>query len=148
VLTISLTNIADPEKNLVQSSKVAITETKFTSEKEVEISNSETPYLWPTQKAVYIEGNQELFNTIGKKAKYPTELIKDKVQGVVVVQIIVEKDGSITNPQVITPVHPKLDEAALKAVSELKCFIPAKQNDETVRSYFNIPIPFLFEVKK
>jgi TonB family protein len=147
-LTITLTNVADPEKNLVQSSKIAITDTKFTSEDEVEIANAETPYYWPSEKAVYIDGNQELFNTLAKKIKYPNELYKDKVQGIVVVQIIVEKDGSITNPKVVAPVHQKLDAEALRVMTELKCFKPAKQDGEVVRSYLDIPVPFLLDVKK
>jgi TonB family protein len=146
-LTITLTNVAEPEKNLVQSSKVAVTETNFTAENEVEIADAETPYYWPAEKAVYIDGNQELINVIAKKTKYPTALMKDKVQGIVVLQVVVEKDGSITNPKVIAPVHQKLDEEALRVVTELKCFKPAKQNDEPVRSYVNIPVPFILEIK-
>jgi len=146
-LTIKLTNIADPQKNLVQSSTVTIPESNFTTEKKVEIKDANTPYYWPTEKAVYIDGNNELFQFIGKKVQYPNELRKDKVQGIVVVQIIVEKDGSISNPQVVAKVHPKLDEEALKAISQLKCFIPAKQNGQVVRSFFTIPIPFLLDTK-
>jgi TonB family protein len=147
-LTITLTNTAEPEKNLVQTSKVAITETNFTTEDEVEIDNADKPYYWPQEKAIYIDGNQELFNIISKSIKYPNELFKDKVQGIVVVQIIVEKDGSITNPKVIAPVHNKLDAEALRVITELKCFKPAKQDGEAVRSYLDIPVPFILEVKK
>jgi len=146
-LTVKMTNVADPKKNLVQSSKVTVTDSKATAENEVEIKDAETPYIWPSERAVYIDGNNELFQSIGKKVQYPNELRKNKVQGIVVVQIIVEKDGRITNPKVVTPVHPKLDNEALKAISTLKCFIPAKHNGEVVRSYFNIPVPFLLDVK-
>jgi len=146
-LTVKLTNVADPKKNLVQSSKVTITDSKATAENEVEIKDAETPYIWPSERAVYIDGNNELFQSIGNKVQYPKELLKDKAQGIVVIQIIVEKDGTISNPKVVTSVHPKLDEEAMKAISILKCFIPAKHNGEVVRSYFNIPVPFLLEVK-
>jgi TonB family protein len=145
-LTVKLTNVDDPKKNLVQSSTVTITESNFTKEQEVEIKDANTPYYWPSEKAVYIDGNNELYIAAGK-VNYPAELRKDKVQGIVVVQIIVEKDGSITNPQVIAPVHAKLDDEALKAVGKLKCFVPAKHNGEVVRSYFTIPVPFLLPEK-
>jgi TonB family protein len=146
-VTVSYTSEADPKKNLVQSSKVTVTETNFSTEKEVEITNAETPYLSPEKKAVYIDGNQELFIAVGKNTIYPKELMKQKVQGIVVLQIIVEKDGSITHPQVIAPVHPKLDQAALNVIPGLKGFKPAQHKGEVVRSYFTIPVPFLFEVK-
>ena len=146
-LTVKLTNVADPKKNLVQSSTVTITESKFTTEKEVEIKDANTPYYWPSERPVYIDGNNELFQTILKKVQYPEELRKNEVQGIVVIQIIVEKDGSISNPQVIAPVHSKLDEEALKAVAQLKCFVPAKHNGEVVRSFFTIPVPFLLDTK-
>jgi TonB family protein len=145
-LTVKLTNVADPKKNLVQSSTVTITDTQFTTEKEVEIKDANTPYYWPSEKPVYIDGNNELYIAAGK-VHYPDELKKDKVQGIVVVQVTIEKDGSITNPIVVAPVHSKLDEEALKAVAKLKCFIPAKHNGEVVRSYFTIPVPFLLDIK-
>ena len=144
-LTVKLTNVADPKKNLVQSSTVTITDSKFTAEREVEIKDANTPYYWPSERPVYIDGNNELFQFIGKKVKYPDELRKDKVQGIVVIQVIVEKDGSISNPQIVAPVHPKLDDEAMQAVGKLKCFIPAKHNGEVVRSFFTIPVPFLLK---
>jgi len=144
-LTVKLTNVADPKKNPVQSSTVTITDSKFTAKREVEIKDANTPYYWPSERPIYIDGNNELFQSIGKKVKYPDELRKDKVQGIVVVQVIVEKDGSISNPQIVAPVHPKLDDEALQAVGKLKCFIPAKHNGEVVRSFFTIPVPFLLK---
>jgi len=145
-LTVKLTNVNDPKKNLVQSSTVTVTESNFTAEKEVEIKDANSPYIWPSERAVYIDGNNELFASVGN-VRYPEELRKDKVQGIVVIRVIVEKDGSITNPQIIAPVHSKLDEEAMKAVGKLKCFIPAKHNGEVVRSYVTIPVPFLLDIK-
>jgi protein TonB len=146
-VTVNLSNKENSESITVQEAKVSIAGSSTT--KEVEIKDANTPYYTVNEMPVYVCGKKELPNYISRTAKYPKEAIKDKAQGVVIVQIVVEKNGSISNPQVITSVHPKLDEEALRVVNTLQGFTPGKHNGETVRCYYQIPVPFvLLEPKK
>ncbi|MCL2246589.1 MAG: energy transducer TonB [Lentimicrobiaceae bacterium] len=128
--------------NTVQISEVTFVEKGKTTKDQVEIKDNNTPYYTVNEIPVYVDGKKELPNYVSRTAKYPKEAIKDKAQGIVMVQIIVEKDGSVSNPKVINSVHPKLDEEAVRVASTLK-FTPGKQNGEVVRCYYQVPVPFV-----
>ena len=131
--------------NVVQTSEVTFTESNATTKNEVEIKDNSTPFYTVNESPVYIDGKNALPNYISRTAKYPAEAMKAKAQGMVMVQFIIEKDGSISNPQVLNSVHPALDAEALRVISTLKGFTPGKQNGEPVRCYYQIPVPFVIQ---
>ena len=67
---------------------------------------------------------------------------KDNKSGLVVVVFIVEKDGSITNPQAIMPLNPESDSIAVNIVRKMKKWEPAIKNGKAVRCKFSIPLRF------
>ena len=147
-VTVKITNIT-PENpnadiNTRQISEVTFTDGK-TTKHEVEIKDAETPYYTVNEMPVYLDGKKELPNYISRTAKYPLEALKAKAQGTVLVQFIVEKNGSVSNPQVLKSVHPALDAEAIRVVSTLKGFTPGKQGGEVVRCYYQIPVPFVIQ---
>ena len=137
----------DPYGKPVQSSEVIVMQDCIKTNNQTEIKDDSTPYYTVNEMPAYIDGKLELPNYVSRTAKYPVEAAKDKAQGVVIVQIIVEKDGSISNPSVIQSVHPKLDAEALRVVGTLKGFTPGKQKGEAVRCYYQIPVPFVLLTK-
>jgi protein TonB len=146
-LTVDLENLAPTQENPygtpIQAAKISFSDNSATVKKETNLAADE-PFFTVSQMPVYNDQQNPLQLQVTKNARYPAELLKDKVQGIVVVQVIVEKDGSFTNPKVISSVHPKLDEQALIAVSKLdKDFTPGKENGEVVRCYYQIPVAFL-----
>jgi len=147
---INSTNITptleDPDKQ-VQAVEVSVSENSKNIRNEAEIVG-DAPFYSVSEMPVYIDGKRELPLYVIQTVCYPREAMKEKPSGVVVVQIIVEKDGSISNPQVIAPVHPLLDAEALRVVSTLKSFSPGKENGEVVRCYYQIPVPFIVGDKK
>ena len=146
-VVIKSTNVAptedDPYGKPVQSSEIQIIQDGITTANQTEIKDESTPYYTVNEMPAYIDGKGELPFHIAKTTRYPAQARIDKAEGVVIVQIIVEKDGSISDPQVIQSVHPKLDEEALRVVGTLNGFIPGKQKGEAVRCYYQIPVPFV-----
>jgi len=146
-LIINLTNVAptqaNPDGKPTQAVKMDRMEHGSTVTKEVEVDGTNAPFLAVSQMPTYIDGRRDMAEQIAQAARYPAELLKENVQGIVIVQVVVEKDGSFTNPKVIAPVHPKLDEEALRVVSTLKSFNPGINNGEVVRCFFQVPVPFL-----
>jgi|GEM_PF-2045125 len=146
-VTIKLLNTSpsqeNPDGNPAQVAKISV-ESSAAVKKEIEINEPGDPFLTVAEMPVYNDRENPLFVQVMKNVRYPAELLKDKVEGIVIVQIIVEKDGSFTNPKVISSVHPKLDKIALEAIAKLdNTFTPGKNNGEVVRCYFQIPVPFL-----
>ena len=91
------------------------------------------------EKAQYPQGTDSLKAFILNNLKYPSDAC---VQGRVVIAFVVEKDGSITNVDIVRSVHPALDEAAINVVNKMPKWIPATNNGKIVRSRFYLPILF------
>lgn len=66
-----------------------------------------------------------------KRIKYPSKALKDKVEGRVVIQFIVDRDGKVRNPEVIKGVRRDLNKEALRAVSNSR-FRPGRVDGKTV----------------
>ena len=74
--------------------------------------------------------------------KYPEEAIEKGIQGRVIVQMVIESDGTITNTNVVRSVHPLLDEEALRVINLSPKWKPGKEKGQAVRVKFTIPISF------
>jgi protein TonB len=72
---------------------------------------------------------------------YPDSARKEKVTGQVIIQAVIEKDGSVARAFVVRPVHPDLDAAALEAVRQWQ-YEPARQNGKPVAVYMTITVDF------
>ena len=88
------------------------------------------------------DGMQECMKWLGKNIKYPTESIEKGVQGRVIIQFVVEKDGSITDAKVVRGVDPLLDAEALRVINQSPKWKPGKQKGEAVRVKYTLPVAF------
>lgn len=93
-------------------------------------------------------GQNELFKFISQNIKYPVEAEENNIQGRVIVSFVVERDGSITDISVIKSVHPLLDNEAIRITKLMPKWIPAKQNGETVRVRYTVPVTFRLMLDK
>ena len=64
------------------------------------------------------------------------------MQGRVVVQFWIKKDGSIGDVKVVRSVEPTLEEEAIRIVKSLPKFIPGKFNGEPAEFLYTLPIKF------
>lgn len=87
-------------------------------------------------------GMGELMKWLGKNIKYPAIAQENGVQGRVVVQFVVNKDGSIVDPQVIKSVDPYLDKEALRVVKAMPKWSPGEQRGKPVRVKYTLPVMF------
>lgn len=74
--------------------------------------------------------------------EYPSEAYKNKKEGKVLVQFVIDIDGSVTDARVVKGVDALLDAEALRVVNLMPTWIPAKQNGEPVKVRFTLPISF------
>ena len=87
-------------------------------------------------------GTAELMKWLQKNIKYPSISQENGVQGRVIVQFVVNRDGSIVDPVVLRSVDPYLDKEALRVVSAMPKWKPGEQRGKTVRVKFTLPIQF------
>ncbi len=94
------------------------------------------------QMPEYPGGMQAMFKYMADNMKYPADAEKQKVEGRVLVQFIVETDGSVSNTEVLTRVFPSLDAEAVRVINKMPKWIPGKQNGKVVRVKYVIPVNF------
>ena len=74
--------------------------------------------------------------------KYPENQWKNKIEGTVVVQFVIDEDGNPTSIKVIKSVNAELDAEAVRVISESKDWVPAVYGGRFVKSYKKQPIVF------
>ena len=87
-------------------------------------------------------GMGALMSWLNQNIKYPVIAAENGVQGRVIVQFVVEKDGSITDVKVAKSVDPSLDKEASRVVSAMPKWTPGKQNGSAVRVKYTVPVTF------
>ena len=79
---------------------------------------------------------------LSSNIKYPTISQETGSQGKVIVQFVVDKDGTITNPEVVRGVDPYLDKEAVRVISSMPKWKPGVQNGKKVRVKYTVPVMF------
>ncbi|MBQ8442910.1 MAG: M56 family metallopeptidase, partial [Bacteroides sp.] len=87
-------------------------------------------------------GMAECMKFLNKNIKYPTISQENGVQGRVIVQFVVTKDGDIAEPKVVRGVDPYLDAEALRVISMMPKWKPGKQRGEAVNVKYTVPVMF------
>ena len=98
----------------------------------------DTPEVMPE----YPGGVQAMMSFIGENVKYPEDAVKQKVEGRVMVQFVVETDGSISDVHVAKQVFPSLDAEAIRVVQAMPKWVPGREKGNVVRVKYNLPIVF------
>lgn len=87
-------------------------------------------------------GDAELMKFIQEHLRYPTMAAENNIQGKVVVQFVVTKNGSIGEVKVIRSRDQDLDKEAVRVVKSLPNFIPGRMNGQPVNVWYTLPINF------
>ena len=79
---------------------------------------------------------------LSKNIKYPTICQENGVQGRVIVQFVVNQDGTIVDPVAVRGVDPHLDKEALRVIKMMPKWKPGKQRGKAVRVKYTVPVMF------
>lgn len=79
---------------------------------------------------------------LSQNLTYPAEAVEKRIEGRVIAKFIVEKDGSISNVQVVRSVHPLLDKQAVDVLMRMPKWNPGKNNGQPARIWFTLPVNF------
>ena len=90
----------------------------------------------------YPGGPAECMKFLSKNIRYPKTAWKNKVQGRVVVQFVVDKDGSIDDIKIVKSVSWELNDEAKRVVKRMPKFKPGTVGGEPIRMRFTMPIMF------
>lgn len=89
-------------------------------------------------------GESALLQFISQNLVYPVIAQEQEIQGSVILEFVVEKDGSIGDVKVIKSLSKECDQAAIDVVRKLPRFTPARKQGKPVAVKFRLPIRFRF----
>lgn len=143
--------VVDNDKEVAKIALVSVDEKKplpttvpvITQAPPQEVEQEEQIFEFVESNPVPPGGSQEaLLKWIGRTLQYPEIAAENGVQGKVIVQFVVEKDGSITKATVVRGVDASLDKEALRVINKMDKWQPGKQGGKPVRVKYTLPIQF------
>ena len=88
-------------------------------------------------------GGMKAFRTyLDRHLHYPEKAKAARKEGVVVIQFVVEQNGSITQAAVARRLEASMDTAALEVIEAMPDWIPARDNGRVIRCRYSVPVRF------
>ncbi len=89
--------------------------------------------------------DEKMLQYVYKNIKYPPIARENGVEGMVVIQFVVEKNGEITGAKIVRDIGAQCGNEALRVVNKMPTWNPGKQRGRAVRVQFNLPVRFKLE---
>lgn len=123
--------------------KGTVTTLNQSQDKKITITGSDDEIFTVVEKQPeYPGGMSAMFEFLKKNIKYPAEAVKNKTQGKVFLTFVVEKNGSLSNINVLKSLDNSCDAEAIRVISLMPQWIPGSQNGLFVRTKYTLPIDF------
>lgn len=94
------------------------------------------------QKPSFPGGEAAMYQWLSNNIVYPPAASEEGISGRVVVEFVVDKDGSITRARVVRQRHPALDREALRVINSMPKWIPGRNNGQPVKVTYTLPVTF------
>lgn len=106
------------------------------------VSKEDEIFVTVEQPAEFPGGQAAMSEWLRNNVHYPEAAQQNDIQGRVLVEVVIEKDGSISHPKILKGVDKDLDREALRVVRNMPKWQSGKNNGVAVRSYSRLPVVF------
>lgn len=96
----------------------------------------------PDVMAVFPGGNQALFQYMMQNLRYPEACKKKKIEGRALVRFVIDRDGQVTNPELVNSLDSRLGEEAIRVVKAMPRWTPARKDGMAVAQQMTLPVNF------
>ncbi len=110
---------------------------------EIKVSKVSTPNLFFEPVPEFPGGIRNFYSYLSGHLNYPANALKMGIQGTVLISVVVEKDGTISNAKIERSVSDELDSEALRLIKLSPRWKPGTINGEAVRVERTLPVNFL-----
>ncbi|GEM_PF-3811886 len=112
------------------------------------VKDGEEVLITAEQPPVYPGGAEAMMKYLNDSIVYPTKAKEKGISGTVMLQLTIARTGKITGIRVVNSVDSTLNEEAVRVVSKMPDWQPAKQNGKNVAVYFYVPVRFVLDPKQ
>ena len=110
---------------------------------EEEVVEEDQPFLIAETMPSFQGGDLNTFRAwVQQNVKFPQIALENGIQGRVVLSFVIEKDGRLTNIQVLQTPDRSLSEEAVRVLSKSPKWTPGKQRKQVVRVKYTLPVDF------
>lgn len=111
--------------------------------------DNDTIYKVVYKRPQYVGGEKALQEFIIKNIQYPDEAKKNNITGTVYASFVIEKDGSVSNVEIIRGIGSGCDDEVIRIVELMPNWIPGEDEDGNhVRVSFAVPVKFNLQQEK
>lgn len=104
---------------------------------------NDEPFLSVSEMPKYRGGDLNTFrNWVQSNAKYPKELERMNLKGVVYVEFVIERDGSIGGIKILQSDHQAFSDEVVRVLKKSEKWTPGKQGNQVARVKFTLPVEF------
>lgn len=104
------------------------------------------PFVNIEQWAQFPGGEAAMMKFVTENLRYPAITKEEAINDRSVVRFVVQKDGKITDIQVIRKMTPAIDEEVIRMVKSMPDWEPGKQNGIAVPLHYTLPITVRFRL--
>ena len=90
-------------------------------------------------------GMKAMMDYLKENTEYPAKAVKNKIQGRVIVQFIVDEKGNLSDVKVAKSVEPSLDAEAVRVVKAMPRWNPGIEKGKAVKVRYTLPVTFRFQ---
>ncbi len=116
--------------------------TTYTSGVYSEEEETEVVFMVVESMPGFPGGEAALFKYLSDNIKYPVIAQESGIQGRVICQFVVNRDGSIVDIEVVRGVDRSLDAEAVRVIANMPKWSPGKQRGKPVRVKYTLPVNF------
>lgn len=110
-----------------------------------EETETTAPLRFVEEMPAFPGGMEAMYTYLRREIKYPQVAIDRKIEGTVLVEFVIEKDGRVTNVKPLVSLSPECDAEAVRVVEKMPKWKPGINLGKPVRCYYNIPIRFVLQ---
>ncbi len=132
--------VAEKDSNQVKA--------EIAQKKIIDTTKKNIVFVKVEMESVFKGGQNAWASYLGQNLHYPNKAVKNRIQGTVVVQFIVSKEGKVEDVMVVKSVEYSLDQEALRIIRNSPDWIPAVQEGRKVKSYKKQPIVFSLQTQR
>lgn len=132
--SIEINTEEDKNKDIVIQKPVAPTK--------IEEESDDVVFVVVESMPTFPGGDAALFKYLSDNIKYPVIAQENGIQGRVICQFVVNRDGSIVDIEVVRSVDKSLDAEAIRVISKMPKWSPGKQRGKSVRVKYTLPVNF------
>lgn len=99
-------------------------------------------YTVVEKKPQFPGGEAAMMKYVGENIRYPENAFKNKVQGRVIVQFVVQKDGKVGEVKILRGTDEELNNEAVRVIKSLPAFTPGEMDGKPVSVWYTFPVMF------